>query len=331
MNIIQESVHTVLPTKRKQASGGWTTFDSPCCHHRGESMDTRGRGGIKFEGDGFVFHCFNCNFKAGWTPGHLLSQNTRNLMLWMGIPSTDVQKFALEAIRAKEDMKPIEKSLNLGINPVVLPENCKNFDEYIKEGCNDENFASAVAYVLDRGMKLEWYPWMWSPSPGYQDRVIIPYFYSGKIVGWTARKISEGRPKYLTSSQPSYVFNLDRQTYERNYVIVVEGPIDAISIDGVAVMRNALNTEKIFRINSLCKEVIVVPDRDLAGTKLIDIAIEQGWSVSSPEWHSGIKDVADAVLNYGRIYTLYSILKYRQHGEIKLKMIKKRIERNAEI
>ena len=331
MNIIQESVHTVLPAKRKQASGGWTTFDSPCCHHRGESMDTRGRGGIKFDGDGFVFHCFNCNFKAGWTPGHLLSQNTRNLMLWLGIPSADVQKFALEEIRAKEDMKPIEKSLNLGINPVVLPENCKTFDEYIKEGCNDENFASTVAYVLDRGMKLEWYPWMWSPTTGYQDRVIIPYFYSGKIVGWTARKISEGRPKYLTSSQPSYVFNLDRQTYERNYVIVVEGPIDAISIDGVAIMSNTLNAEQLFRINSLQKEVIVVPDRDLAGTKLIDIAIDQGWSVSSPEWHSGIKDVADAVLNYGRIYTLYSILKYRQHGEIKLKMIKKRIERNAEI
>jgi hypothetical protein len=309
---------------------GWESFNSPCCHHRGEKADTRGRGGIIFKADGFNFHCFNCNFKAGWTPGHVLSKNTRNLLLWLGVPDSDVQKLSLEAIRAKDSINPVERSLNLTITPKQLPQDCKTINQWINEGCEDNNFVAVIAYILNRGMQLDWYDWMWSNEPGYQDRVVIPYYFEGVIVGWTARKITDGRPKYLTSAQPSYVFNLDRQIFERQYVILLEGPMDAIPVDGVAVMSNELSAEQIFRINALGKEVIVVPDKDIAGTKLINTAIDQNWSVSLPEWGNDVKDVADAVLKYGRIYTLYSILKYRERGEIKLTMIKKRVERNAE-
>lgn len=328
--MIQATLRAVLPAKRKRTPTGWESFNAICCHNRGEKVDKRGRGGVIFHGDGFTYHCFNCNFKAGWTPGHVLSGNTRKLLIWLGVPESEVQKLTLEAIRAKEDMNPAQKTLNFVLEPRVLPTNCKTFDQWVSEGCDDTEFIAVVEYILSRNLELGWYTWMWSSENGYRDRVIIPYYYEGTVVGWTARKISNGNPKYLSSSQPSYVFNLDKQSYEREYAILNEGPLDAIAIDGIGVLSNELNEMQIARINSLGKEIIVVPDNDKSGIKLITTALDQGWSVSLPEWGDDVKDVADAVKKYGRVYTLYTILKYRERSPIKITMLKKRIEKNAE-
>ena len=330
MNQIVATVKAVLPAKRKMTPTGWESFNAPCCHHRGENRDTKGRGGVIFKGEGFTFHCFNCQFKAGWTPGHVLTKNTRSLLTWLGVSESDIQKLSLEVIRVKNDLKPVENALDFTLNPKALPGNCKTFDEWVLAGCEDPDMLAVIAYVLDRGMKLEWYKWMWSDEPGYRDRVTIPYFHEDRVVGWTSRKITEGKPKYLTSAQPSYVFNLDLQPYDRRYIVVLEGPIDAISVDGVAVMSNELNETQISRINAQGKEVIIVPDKDLPGSKLLNTAIAQGWSASLPDWGDDVKDTADAVLKYGRVYTLFTILKYREHGEIKLTMMRKKIEKYAE-
>jgi hypothetical protein len=55
-------------------------------------------------------------------------------------------------------------------------------------------------------------------------------------VGYTARAINDAKPKYISEQQPGYVFNLDRQHNNREFVIVCEGPFDAISIDGCALL-----------------------------------------------------------------------------------------------
>ena len=328
MNIIQSRVQTALPPKRKMTPSGWDSFDAVCCHHNGEKRDTRKRGGIRFDKDGFSYHCFNCGFKAGWVPGKLLSKNTRSFMSWLGIPDTDVQQLALEAIKSKDDQVIAPKDISFNLDTVDLPEDCKTIVAWAEEGCTDPDLANVLNYVLDRGMSLDWYDWMWTPASGYKDRVIIPFYFEGRVVGWTGRKITEGRPKYLTTSKPGYVFNLDNQLNQRLYVIVVEGQFDAISVDGVAIMHNEPNSTQIARINNLGKEVILVPDNDRAGAKMLKTAVEQNWSVSLPDWGDDVKDVADAVKKYGRIYTLTTILKYREHGEIKITMLKKRITAN---
>ena len=122
------------------------------------------------------------------------------------------------------------------------------------------------------------------------------------------------------------MFNIDRQTADRKYIIVVEGQFDAIAVDGCAVMHNEPNDTQIARINLQKKEVIVVPDRDKPGAKLIKAALENNWSVSLPDWDPNIKDVADAVKLYGRLYTLYSILHYKESNKIKIELIKKKLE-----
>jgi hypothetical protein len=330
MNLIQATVQSALPPKRKMTPSGWESFNAVCCHNNGEKRDTRKRGGVMFKNDGFQYHCFNCNFKAGWTPGKLLSKNTRNLMLWLNIPDSEVQKLSLEAIKHKDDLVPVQKPVNFALEPRQLPGDCLTIDEWVLAGCEEPELLAVATYILDRGMKLNWYPWMWSAENGYRDRVIIPFFHENVVVGWTGRKITDGKPKYLTTAQPGYVFNLDRQTDDRKFVIVVEGQFDAIAVDGCAIMHNEPNEAQIMRLNQLGKEVIVVPDNDRPGTVLIEKAIEAGWSVSLPEWGDDVKDVADAVKKYGRIYTLFTILQYREHNQIKITMLKKKILNGAE-
>lgn len=327
MNDIQAGLQAFLPSKRKLTPSGWTSFNAPCCHNRGESKDNRQRAGILLNSDGgFQFHCFNCNFKAGWTPGHLLTKNTKNLFKWLGMSDTEVNKLALITLQLKENITPEKKSLNFTLETRPLPDDTLPISTWIEHNCQDPNFLQTIEYIKERGFALEDYPWHWSTSNGYSNRLLIPFYFQEKIVGWTARKIIPGNPKYLTDAQPGYVFNIDNQTHDRKYTIVVEGQLDAIAIDSVAIMHNEPNEIQCARIASLGKEVIIVPDRDRAGAKLIKAALDNHWSVSLPPWEDDIKDVADAVKRYGKIYTLFTILHYKETNEIKIQLLKKKLE-----
>ena len=331
MNDIQSALLTLLPPKRKSTPSGWTSFDAVCCHNNGEARDTRKRGGIMTSSDGgWSYHCFNCNFKAGWTPGKLLSKNTKTLFKWLGMNDTDLGRLNLIALKIKDDQPVSKKPLNFELNERPLPEGTLSVIEWLSSTAYlsdiKEDISKIVEYILTRGMDLDWYNWMWSPTPGYADRVIIPFYHDGKIVGYTGRKITDGKPKYLTDAQPGYIFNLDRQTNDRAYVIVVEGQFDAIAVDGCAIMHNDPNETQILRLNTLGREVVVVPDRDRAGAKILNSAIKNNWSVSLPPWGDDIKDVADAVKKYGRLYVLATILHYKVAGEIKINLLKKKLE-----
>ncbi len=330
MNLIQNTIQSLLPSKRKQTPSGWISFDAPCCHHRGQRADSRQRGGMLFSGDGFQYHCFNCSFKAGWSPAKLLSKNTKSLLKWLGLPDIEIQKLNLEALKNKNELP---KLLDTPLKDLVekeLPKESKSLIDWISDKGQFETYENEltpiVEYIYTRGMKIDWYPWHWSPEPGYKDRIIIPFYDKEKIVGYTGRKITDGKPKYLTDSQPGYVFNIDRQTYDRKFVILAEGQFDAIAVDGCAVMSNDPSDQQIMRLKSLQKEIIVVPDRDAPGAKLIEAALEHGWSVSMPPWGEDIKDIADVVKKYGRLYALTTILHYKETNEIKIQLLKKKLE-----
>ena len=132
--------------------------------------------------------------------------------------------------------------------------------------------------------------------------------------------------RYLQSNQkqPGYVFNLDAQNYQRIFCIVVEGPFDAISVDGVALLGSEVKDQQALTINALNKKVILVPDRDDNGYKLMEQAIELGWSVSMPDWDEDVKDVNDAVIKYGRMYTLHTLVSSTEDTELKIKLRSKK-------
>ena len=118
-----------------------------------------------------------------------------------------------------------------------------------------------------------------------------------------------------------YVFNIDAfANNDREIVIVTEGVFDAIMIDGIAVQGNHVTPEQAHLIDKLGKRVIVCPDKDEAGIELVEQAVVLVWEVSFPEWHTDCKDAADAVLRYGRLATINSIIKNATSNKIKIQV-----------
>ena len=129
--------------------------------------------------------------------------------------------------------------------------------------------------------------------------------------------------KYVTEAQPGYVFNMDAQDWSRKFVLVTEGPYDAITISGVSILGSEINDLQREQIESLNRQIIVVPDRDAPGEKLINQAIEFGWSVAFPEWEKDVTDTADAVKKYGRLFAIKSILDSTETNKLKIDLKRK--------
>ena len=324
MSKVAEVVTQFLPPKRKHTPSGWTSFNAPCCHHNGQGADTRQRGGLIANPDGGVsYHCFNCGFKASWQPGRNVSKGLRRLLVWLGVPDDTINKLAIAVMQENEGIAVKQKLVDIPVfHTVPLPEDAVNIAEYLAASDSaSKHLTEVILYMQGRGLYLEDYKFYWSPSLGYRDRLIVPFYHDGATVGWTARTVQPNKnPKYLSEQQPGYVFNLDAQGYDKAFCILTEGPIDAIHIDGIALLGSEIKDQQALLINRLNKDVIVLPDRDHAGSKLVEQAIDHGWGVSMPEWKQGIKDVNDAVLAYGKLYTLYSIVTAAETSPLKIRL-----------
>jgi hypothetical protein len=323
-SLVYDTVITHLPSKRKTTPSGWTSFNAPCCHHNGTTQDSRQRGGLikNQTQDGVSYHCFNCGFKASWQTGRKLSGKMKLLLQWLGASDDTITKLALAVLQFNET-QGFQQTI------VELP---KFIDKPLPDGAQpiDENTPDNILqYMKSRQLNVDDYDFHWTPKLGYKDRLIMPFYHKEynserRIVGWTARKINEGSPKYMSEQQPGYVFNLDAQNWQRIFCIVVEGPFDAIGVDGIALLGSEVKDQQALAINALNKKVILVPDRDDNGHKLMEQAIELGWSVSMPDWSDDVKDVNDAVIKYGRMYTLHTLVSSTEDSELKIKLRSKK-------
>ena len=100
--------------------------------------------------------------------------------------------------------------------------------------------------------------------------------------------------------------------------------LDAVAINAIAICSNEVNDVQAEVIETLDRDIIVVPDRDKAGKAMVDAALKYGWSVSFPDWGDGIKDVADAVAKYGHTFTMKSILQSVESNSLKIKLMTKK-------
>ena len=319
MSIVSDTITAHLPGKRKTTPSGWTSFNAPCCHHNGDSADKRGRGGLISEGDTVSYHCFNCGYKASWQPGRPVSYKLRKLLQWLNCSDDTITKLTFDVMRINEGVEVAERKIELPtFETVPLPPDAVKITD-IKDF---NKFSMAILeYMSSRQLNLDDTDYYWSPSLAYRDRLIIPFYYEKRIVGWTARTVAaDKKPKYLTETQPGFVYGLDEQGYNKVFVILCEGQVDAIHVDGCALGGSEINDAQALLLNRLNKDVIVVPDRDKAGSKLVGQALELGWHVSLPDWDLDINDVGDAVQRYGRLYTLYSIANAAESGTLKIRL-----------
>ena len=309
-------VVSFLPGKRKQTSSGWVSVNAPCCVHRGESADRRMRGGIKSSPDGsFSWHCFNCGYTASFVLGRNLTFKARKLLEWMNVPQEEIERINLESLKHKsiegliQDRQVVaDRIQGIEFEERDLPADTQPLNE------------AGTKYLQKRCIPLD-YPYMYKtmPRPG----VVIPFTHDNQVVGHTTRFLDDRTPKYIQDIQPGYVFGTDLQKSNWQYVVVMEGVFDALSINGLAVLHAEINDAQVRLIRSLGREVIVVPDQDEAGMKLVDRAVELGWAVSIPKWPDGIKDVNDAVIRLGRLGTLLIILEAKETSKIKIEIKRK--------
>ena len=317
---------SIIPGKKKTTSSGWHSFNAICCGHLGHKPDRRMRGGIKFDGQtNWSMHCFNCGYKCNFVLGRSISYKTKQLLMWCGIDDTQIGKWSLESLQQKDLLDIIiQKKTKIKI---------KFKDHELPEGemldGNNPLHKVYIDYVQARGINYNEYPFLITPNlkGRYANRIIIPYTYKNKIVGHTSRFLDNKIPKYINEQQPGYVFNIDIQKPEWQVCILTEGIFDALSIDGVAIMHDDISNEQAQLLASLNKQIIVVPDRDRAGLKICDRALELGYSVSLPNWEPDIKDVNDAVVRYGKLATLLSILQNATMSKIKIEIQRKKIEK----
>ena len=323
IDFLVEKVHRLLldnlPIKTNRTPSGWNTMDCPMC------TDKRKRGGLISTGAKISYNCFNCGFTTGWEPNPVLGKKYKELATTLGASTQDIHKVTVDLLKYAENLEAESTSdyvYNLAkFNKVELPDNVIAVDDLQEEH-------PVKQYAKQRGL-LGLYPLLYFNDKLYKQRLVVPFTYNSELVGWTGRHISppnKQTPKYLHNMQPGYVFNIDRfADSKRDIVVVTEGVFDAILIDGIAIQGNSVGPEQAHLIEKLGKRIIVCPDRDDAGIELMMQAAELGWEVSFPPWSAEIKDAADAVIKYGRLATLNSIIKHATNNKLKIEVKAKMI------
>ena len=325
------AIQSALSGKRRTSHTQFLNINCPMCVERGESADRRQRCGIKKNADGLGISCFNCGFRSRFKIGQAISQSMLKFLSKIGISDREVSflKFkALQYRRMLEGSPAAQEIIPLDFVPsfhsMKLPEGSRSLTQWAKDSNVNSDFLAVAEYLFDRGevisSAMEYY---WTPSTEHDlnRRLIIPFTYQGRTIGWTGRLVdpsTEEKPKYFSSVPSNYLFNSQVLNLNREFVIVVEGPFDAIAIDNVSTLGAKLSVEQAMWLNSSPVKKIVLADRDESGQRMIDNALKYNWMVAFPKladghgfqnwWDKDVKDAADAVKRYGKLYTIRSIM-----------------------
>jgi len=337
-NFLIDALNKHLPHPRKRMNGG-INVNCPMCVLRGEPRpDTKFRCGVRFFADGSIhIHCFNCGMATKWAPGTMLTKNVKLFLKQLSVNDLDIKKLNFTAWQIAQNtsnstlLGPAKSSVFIPDFPEVeLPPGAQTLGFWSQHELEDQDFLDVVEYAFSRGEDLmnatEFY---WSPdtTDGVNRRLLIPYYWKNKVVGYTGRAIDKNvEPRYYTQTPAHFLFNNQALEKDRKYVILVEGIMDALSIDGVASQGAKLSDEQAQWLKESNKTVIVLPDRDAKGQTMIDIALKHDFMVSIPDWEAGIKDANDAVNTYGKLFTVRSIIDSATANKLEVNLKRKRIK-----
>ena len=325
------AISDAIAPLRKKRNGPWICINCPMCVVMGEQRaDRRFRCGVRNEGGAIGVHCFNCPFRTKHRPGEPMTKRLKQFLLQLGTDELVVKRisYKLGQIASLVSSNPemvsnLQLDVSMQFPPKDLPKGARPLLDWANEGCEDPNFIAVAEYLFGRGEELAASSiFYWSPSEedNMMRRLIIPFIYEERIVGFTGRAIDDHvEPKYHSEVAKDFLFN-SSILYERDreFILLVEGVLDAVAINGVSTLGAKINERQIAWLESFGKKIIVVPDRDKSGQRLIDIAVQRNWFVSFPAlnatfasanwWEPDCKDSAEAVKRYRRLYTLTSII-----------------------
>lgn len=124
----------------------------------------------------------------------------------------------------------------------------------------------------------------------FKDRMMIPFIdTNGEVIGYTARILGKGEPKYLNTpetvlfNKSKYIFGLyqAKESIRRsNFVVIVEGNMDVISShqagvkEAVATSGTAMTEQHLKILSRLTSDIRLAYDGDEAGVKATERAVE---------------------------------------------------------
>src|ERR1035437_10274576 len=227
----------------KSAPKGWQKSCCKLCHTQGHGRDTRNRFGIQFNPQSMAMNCFNCGFSSGYTEGKELSKSFKFFLSQLQIDQKFIDQIEFEIFKQKNQIQSIRegdenkiedkeakfRNLFSKWHAMELPDDSFTIKEWLENGLDDPEFLKVVNYALDRKLfNLDEFYWSPMTSHNLNQRLIIPYHYKDKIVGFTARLCydvpDKSIPKYFQQCPPDFVYNLNpQQGWSRKYAIVTEG------------------------------------------------------------------------------------------------------------
>lgn len=315
----------------KGTPSGWQKRNCMMCHHLGHGADKRERFGILFTQDGGMnVNCFNCGFSTGWHPQSQLGEKMMQFLQTIGVPEEDVKRLKFEAFREATNQRVndfrLKGSVTAKWKEIEFLKDCHPIRHWLDQNCQDRNFLRVIEYADERGIldidKMYWTPCKDDRERIYNRRIVVPYFYKGKIVGFTGRIAAHNppktTPKYMQEMPLSFIYGTDhQQDFNRKFIIITEGIFDALVTDGIATLHNNINEDQAAIINSLPGQKILCPDRDKDGDDLVEIAIKHRWAVAFPNWGRNdhgkpVKDAGEAAELYGDLLTIKSIIDSRE-------------------
>ncbi len=332
----------------RRGSNGSMMINCTMCVERGETPDTRHRCGIKREPDGVMIHCWNCAFKAAFHSGETISPKMKKFLNSIGVGQKDIQRLSFKALQYRRMIggnEAAQSIVQISHSPnfleISLPDNAYTLKQWIDNGIDDKDFSDVISYLYSRGNTVATaIDYFWSPTQDYNfnRRFIIPFYHNKKIIGFSGRlvdKATSAKPKYWTNVPSNFIFNNEKLDMDRKFIIIAEGPLDALAVEGCSPLGGNISPEQAMWLNTSNKTKIVLPDRDKSGQRLIDHALTHGWMVSFPKladghgfknwWDADIKDAAQATERYGKLYTIRSIIESATSNKIEIGVKRKRL------
>lgn len=155
----------------------------------------------------------------------------------------------------------------------------------------------------------------------FRGRMMVPFIDTNGVIGFTARTLGQGEPKYLNTPE-TLLFNKSRFVFglaqakeairQHNFVVIVEGNMDVISShqagvrEAVATSGTAMTELHLKTLSRLTPDVRLAYDGDVAGVKATERAImmagDLGVNLSVVSDYHGAKDPDELIQKDPRLW-----------------------------
>jgi hypothetical protein len=289
---------------------GWYAVVCRVCN------DYKPRGAFLFTEDSVVYKCFNCNAKTTYfDDSGIITDDMMLTLQSFNIPESSINELILESLSKNKKHKKKNTVQTSIIKPIDMP---AHFYKLEKENTDIWSSVANEYLSIERGLTLDDYTFYLSTDKHWSGRLIIPYYFQGNLIYYQGRDLTDSKPtKYKNASIKDttlLLFGYDKVAiHDTTPLFIVEGFFDALQIGGIAILGNELTKEKIAYINRSNRTKVYVPDTLGNGRNPAIEAVRAGWSISIPDT-PGCKDIGEAILKYGKLFVIRSLMDHITSG-----------------